>query len=110
AGNAFRPMLHTLDRRRIAIGALALGSGEAALAGCLADTSQRKQLGRRIATAQGVPGAAADRRTEPAAPRHLVYDAASPKPHGPRPPPSSWSGSPASPGAGPSPTGGSGSS
>ncbi|MBI4392487.1 MAG: acyl-CoA dehydrogenase family protein [Euryarchaeota archaeon] len=75
-GMGFNGALKTLDSGRIAIGAMALGIGQAALDASVEYAKQRKQFGRPIGTFQAIQWKIANMATELDAARLLLYRAA----------------------------------
>lgn len=68
--------LQTVDRMRVALGALALGLGEGALDAAVTYAKDRKQFGKPIADFQAIQWMLADSRAELDAARMLVHRAA----------------------------------
>ena len=80
-GRGFRTALWALDGGRVAIGAQALGVGQAAFDEALAHAKRRETFGQPIASYQAIQWMLADMATELDAARMLVYKAASAKAH-----------------------------
>jgi alkylation response protein AidB-like acyl-CoA dehydrogenase len=81
-GKGFIGALKTLDSGRIAIGAMALGLGQAALDEALAYANEREQFGQPIGGFQAIQHKIADMKTELDAARMLVWRAADKKEKG----------------------------
>ena len=74
-GTGFKQMLSTLDRGRLAIGAMGLGGAQGALDLALAYAKERKQFGQTIASFQVNAFKLADMAMEIEAARNLLYKA-----------------------------------
>ncbi len=74
-GTGFRQMLATLDRGRLAIGAMGLGGAQGAFELALAYSKERKQFGRTIGSFQANAFKLADMAMEIEAARNLLYKA-----------------------------------
>ncbi len=81
-GEGFIGALKTLDSGRIAIGAMALGLGQAALDEALAYAKEREQFGTKIGSFQAIQHKIADMATQLEAARMLVWRAADHKEKG----------------------------
>jgi alkylation response protein AidB-like acyl-CoA dehydrogenase len=81
-GKGFIGALKTLDSGRIAIGAMALGLGQAALDEALAYAKEREQFGQPIGGFQAIQHKIADMSTQLDAARMLVWRAADKKDKG----------------------------
>jgi len=74
--HGFIDTLKILDKGRVAIGAMALGLGEAALEASLKYAKEREQFGQPISNFQAIQWKIANMSTELEAARQLVYRAA----------------------------------
>ncbi len=74
-GTGFRQMLATLDRGRLAIGAMGLGGAQGAFELALRYSKERKQFGRTIGSFQANAFKLADMAMEIEAARNLLYKA-----------------------------------
>lgn len=74
-GTGFRQMLATLDRGRLAIGAMGLGGAQGAFELALNYSKERKQFGRTIGSFQANAFKLADMAMEIEAARNLLYKA-----------------------------------
>jgi short/branched chain acyl-CoA dehydrogenase len=74
-GTGFRQMLATLDRGRLAIGAMGLGGAQGAFELALNYSKERKQFGRAIGSFQANAFKLADMAMEIEAARNLLYKA-----------------------------------
>jgi short/branched chain acyl-CoA dehydrogenase len=74
-GTGFRQMLATLDRGRLAIGAMGLGGAQGAFELALGYSKERKQFGRTIGSFQANAFKLADMAMEIEAARNLLYKA-----------------------------------
>ena len=75
-GEGFRVALGALDRSRPAVGAQAVGIGQAALDACVAYARERQQFGQPIAAFQGIQFMLADMAMQVHASRLMVHHAA----------------------------------
>jgi acyl-CoA dehydrogenase len=78
-GEGFKVAMRVLDKGRLHIAALCVGTAERLIADCVAYAGERRQFGKAIAEHQLIQGMIADSKTEALAARALVLETAARK-------------------------------
>ncbi|MCD2324588.1 acyl-CoA dehydrogenase family protein [Sphingomonas sp. IC-56] len=81
-GDGFRIAMQVLDRGRLHIAAVCVGTAERLIADCVAYATERRQFGKPIAEHQLIQAMLADSKTEALAARALVLETAAAKDRG----------------------------